>query len=73
MCKIGIVYDENINQISNVAFIDDIANILRDSKDKEDGYLPEEYKNVIIPMLVITRLDMVLMKTKSKVLKRKNS
>lgn len=59
MCKVGIIFDDSLNTATNVPFIDTIANILRDSKDKEEGYLPEEYKNVIIPMLVITRLDLV--------------
>lgn len=59
MCKVGIIFDDSLNTATNVPFIDTIASILRDSKDKEEGYLPEEYKNVIIPMLVITRLDLV--------------
>lgn len=59
MRKVGIIFDDSLNTATNVPFIDTIANILRDSKDKEEGYLPEEYKNVIIPMLVITRLDLV--------------
>lgn len=58
MLKREIIFDENMITTINVPFIDTIANILRDSKDKEEGYLPEEYKNVIIPMLVITRLDL---------------
>lgn len=58
MLKRDIIFDEEINTVVNIPFIDTIANILRDSKDKEEGYLPEEYKNVIIPMLVITRLDL---------------
>lgn len=71
MCKMGIHFDDSINTTANVPFIDMIANVLRDSKDKEEGYLPEEYKNVIIPMLVITRLDLVMDdETREKVRKR---
>lgn len=67
MCRYGIIFDDSVNNTTNVPFIDAIANILRDSKDKEEGYLPEEYKNVIIPMLVITRLDLVLEDTRDAV------
>lgn len=72
MLKRDIIFDENMNMTVNVPFIDTIANILRDSKDKEEGYLPEEYKNVIIPMLVITRLDLEICdeETQKKIQKR---
>ena len=72
MLKRDIIFDENMNMTVNVPFIDTIANILRDSKDKEEGYLPEEYKNVIIPMLVITRLDLEICdeETQEKIQKR---
>ena len=72
MCRYGIIFDDSVNNTTNVPFIDAIANILRDSKDKEEGYLPEEYKNVIIPMLVITRLDLVLEDTREAVKSRNN-
>lgn len=70
MCKIGIYFNDELNVATNIPFIDGITNALRDSKDKEEGYLPEEYKNVIIPMLVITRLDLVLRDVSDKIFKR---
>ena len=36
MCKVGIIFDDSLNTATNVPFIDTIANILRDSKDKEE-------------------------------------
>lgn len=69
MCKLlrngrmPIVFDDDSQMFNNTAFIDELASLLR-----VGGYVPDRYKNVIIPMLIITRLDYVLRNTKQIVL-----
>lgn len=53
--KMPIIFDDDSQMFYNTGFIDELANLLR-----VGGYVPDRYKNVIIPMLIITRLDYVL-------------
>lgn len=62
--KMPIIFDEDTQMFNNTAFIDELASLLR-----VGGYVPDRYKNVIIPMLIVTRLDYVLKDTKKLVLK----
>lgn len=69
MCKIEregrmpIIFDDDTQMFNNTAFIDELASLLR-----VGGYVPDRYKNVIIPMLIVTRFDYVLKDTKQLVL-----
>lgn len=53
--KMPIIFDDDSQMFFNTGFIDELANLLR-----VGGYVPDRYKNVIIPMMIITRLDYVL-------------
>lgn len=69
MCKIEregrmpIIFDDDTQMFNNTAFIDELASLLR-----VGGYVPDRHKNVIIPMLIVTRFDYVLKDTKQLVL-----
>lgn len=61
--KMKIIFDDDTNVINNdIGFIDSMADLLR-----VGGYVPDRYKNVIIPMLIITRLDYILVDTHEEV------
>lgn len=53
--KMPIIFDDDSQMFFNTGFIDELASLLR-----VGGYVPDRYKNVIIPMMIITRLDYVL-------------
>ena len=53
--KVPIIFDDDSQMFFNTGFIDELASLLR-----VGGYVPDRYKNVIIPMMIITRLDYVL-------------
>lgn len=61
--KMPIIFDDDTQMFNNTQFIDELASLLR-----VGGYVPDRYKNVIIPMLIVTRLDYVLKDTKEKLL-----
>lgn len=62
--KMPIIFDDDLQMFFNTGFIDELASLLR-----VGGYVPDRYKNVIIPMMIITRLDYVLKEDKEKLLK----
>lgn len=62
--KMPIIFDDDSQMFFNTGFIDELASLLR-----VGGYVPDRYKNVIIPMMIITRLDYVLKEDKEKLLK----
>ncbi|MBD5554438.1 MAG: N-6 DNA methylase [Roseburia sp.] len=69
MCKyeregrMPIIFDDDSQMFYNTGFIDELASLLR-----VGGYVPDRYKNVIIPMMIITRLDYVLKDGKEELL-----
>ena len=61
--KMQIIFDDDSQMFFNTGFIDELASLLR-----VGGYVPDRYKNVIIPMMIITRLDYVLKDRKRELL-----
>ena len=61
--KMPIIFDDDSQMFFNTGFIDELASLLR-----VGGYVPDRYKNVIIPMMIITRLDYVLKDGKKELL-----
>ncbi len=61
--RMPIIFDDDSQMFYNTGFIDELAGLLR-----VGGYVPDRYKNVIIPMMIITRLDYVLKDGKKELL-----
>lgn len=56
--------DQSIDASKEIAMVFSIANTLR------GPYRADEYKNVIIPMIILRRIECALAKTKDRVLQK---